>query len=80
MATSAKKRNPPHRKYVANLQENTHAKEHFNKLAFYGCSPVNLLHIYRNPFYKNTSEGLLLPTAISKDFSPNKLSLELGIC
>ena len=26
----------------------------------YGCSPVNLLHIFRTPFYKNTSEELLL--------------------
>ena len=26
----------------------------------YGCSPVNLLHIFRTPFPKNTSGGLLL--------------------
>ena len=26
----------------------------------HGCSPVNLLHIFRTPFYKNTSRGLLL--------------------
>ena len=26
----------------------------------YGCSPVNLLHIFRTPFLKNTSERLLL--------------------
>ena len=26
----------------------------------HGCSPVNLLHIFRRPFYKNTSGGLLL--------------------
>ena len=26
----------------------------------YGCSPVNLLHIFRTPFLKNTSGGLLL--------------------
>ena len=25
----------------------------------HGCSPVNLLHIFRRPFYKNTYEGLL---------------------
>ena len=25
-----------------------------------GCSPVNLLHIFRTPFLKNTSEWLLL--------------------
>ena len=27
----------------------------------YGCSPVNLLHIFRTPFYKNTYGELLLP-------------------
>ena len=26
----------------------------------HGCSHVNLLHIFRTPFAKNTSEGLLL--------------------
>ena len=26
----------------------------------HGCSPVNLLHIFRTPFLKNTSGGLLL--------------------
>ena len=26
----------------------------------HGCSPVNLLHIFRTPFLKNTSERLLL--------------------
>ena len=26
----------------------------------YGCSPVNLLHIFRAPFSKNTSGWLLL--------------------
>ena len=25
-----------------------------------GCSTVNLLHIFRTPFYKNTYEGLLV--------------------
>ena len=39
----------------------------FNKLALlldvhalHGCSPKNLLHIFRTPFYKKTYEGLLL--------------------
>ena len=27
---------------------------------WHGCSPVNLVHIFRTPFYKNTYEGLLL--------------------
>ena len=42
----------------------------FNKVALlcnfieialrHGCSPVNLLHIFRTPFLRNTSKGLLL--------------------
>ena len=33
----------------------------FNKIALqHGCSPVNLLYIFRATFYKNTYEGLLL--------------------
>ena len=28
----------------------------------HGCSPVNLLHIFRTPFIKNTYGGLLLET------------------
>ena len=37
----------------------------FNKVAKqitlrHGCSPVNLLHIFRTPFYKNTYGALLL--------------------
>ena len=30
------------------------------------CSPVNLLHIFRTPFPKNTS-GVLLQTSIGKE-------------
>ena len=30
------------------------------KLLRHGCSPVNLLHIFRTPFPKNTSGGLFL--------------------
>ena len=26
----------------------------------HGCSPVNVLHIFRTPYLKSTSEGLLL--------------------
>ena len=37
----------------------------FNKVALqsyfrHGCSPVNLLHIFRTPFSNNTSGGLFL--------------------
>ena len=30
----------------------------------HGCSPVNLLHIFRTPFLRNTSEWLLLTSAV----------------
>ena len=48
----------------------------FNKVALatlieitlrHGCCPVNLLHIFRTPFYKNTS-GWLLLTFLSHRF------------
>ena len=63
-------------------EENTHARgEHpsrsvisikllcnFIEITFQqGCSPVNLLHIFRTPFTKNTSGWLLL--IIAKTFS-----------
>ena len=35
----------------------------FNKVEIalrHGCSPVNLLHVFRTPFLKNTSGWLLL--------------------
>ena len=32
----------------------------FNKVAKNGCSPVNLLHIFRIPFPKSSSGGLPL--------------------
>ena len=43
-------------------------KYDFNKVASnfieitlrHGCAPINLLHIFRTPFPKNTSEGLIL--------------------
>ena len=53
---------------AANLQENTHAEVWFDKATCnfieitlrHGCFPVYLLHIFRTPFPKNTSGGLLL--------------------
>ena len=50
-------------KYAVNLQENTHAEAQCNFIEialWHGCSPVNLLHIFRTPFLKNSSGGLLL--------------------
>ena len=34
-----------------------------------GCSPVNLLHVFRSPFLKNTSEGLLLKEILIQSFT-----------
>ena len=45
------------RKNAANSQENTNFIEITLR---HECSPVNLLHILRTPFPKNTSRGLLL--------------------
>ena len=47
----------------ADLQENGHAEVQSNFIEIilrHGCSPVNLLHIFRRPFPNNTSGGLLL--------------------
>ena len=34
---------------------------HFVEIKLWdGCSPVHLLHIFKTPFFKNTSGGLLL--------------------
>ena len=37
----------------------------------HGCSPVNLLHIFRTPFYKNTSGGLLLKPNREETYAGN---------
>ena len=35
-------------------------QSNFIEIAFrHGCSPVNLLHIFRTPFPKNNSRGIL---------------------
>ena len=57
-------------KYATNIQENTHAEVQVVSIKLqsnfiepsprYGCSPVNLLHIFRIRFLKNTSGRLLL--------------------
>ena len=48
-------------KYATNLQKNTYVEVWLIKITFqYGCYPVNLLHISRQPFHKNTSRGLVL--------------------
>ena len=43
----------------------------------HGCSPVNLLHIFRTPFYKNTYRELLLTTASTE--APVRFRLISGL-
>ena len=55
-------------KYAIHLQENTHpevwCQKNFIEITLrHGCSAVNLLYIFRAPFRKNTSGGLLLSTS-----------------
>ena len=44
-------------------------QSNFTEIALrHGCSPVNLLHISKIPFYKNTCEWLLLPLHEASSF------------
>ena len=43
----------------------------------YGCSPVNLLHIFRTPFPKNTSERVLLHFVFHISISPERPHITL---
>ena len=58
-------------KYAANLHENTRAEvwfQNFIEITLrHGCSPVNLLHIFRILFLKNTSGQLLLIDVLSAE-------------
>ena len=58
---------------AANLQENIHTKVWYQQSCFatlrHGCSSVNLLHIFRIPFYKNTSGGLFLENHLSREYN-----------
>ena len=47
----------------------------FNKVALYGCCPVNLQHIFRTPFPKNISGGLLLKRCWFNDETPEEENL-----
>ena len=45
-------------------------QSNFIEIAFrYGCSPVNLLHIFRMPFQQNTSKWLLLVILQNKEIT-----------
>ena len=61
-----KKRCSENMRYAANFQENT-----YEITLWHGCNPVNLLHIFRTSFPKDTSGRLLLPiVAYWRWFSP----------
>ena len=62
-------------KYATNSQENTHCRsaisvklqKNFVEITLrHGCSPANLLHIFRATFLKNLSGWLLLDICTSK--------------
>ena len=55
-------------------------QSNFTEIALrHGCSPVNLLHIFRTTFLKNTSGWLLLKATIVKiDFTLNLAIARLG--
>ena len=61
------------------------AKCDFNKAACnfieitlrHGCSPVNLLHIFRAPFPKNTSGWLLLKLALDQCKSSSECAFQV---
>ena len=56
----------------------------FNFTLRHGCSPVNLLHIFRTPFPKNTSEGLLWSYkhhiwSTTKKYGNNRFIIGFGV-
>ena len=65
-------RSVPRKRYSESMQQiyrrTRMPKSDLNKIVIeitlrHGCSPENLLHIFRTPFYKNTSGRLLLKYA-----------------
>ena len=57
-------------KYLRTLfLQNTSALYNFIEITLpHGCSPANLLHVFRASFHKNTSGGLLLVIHIKRNF------------
>ena len=65
---------------AANFQENIHAEVGFQQSCNFigialrhGCSRVNLLHIFRTPFPRNTSGWLLLSYYLSPFSFPSQI-------
>ena len=55
-------------KYAASLQEKIVKQSNFIEMALrHGYSPVNLLHIFRTSFSKNTSGRLLLKIPVLEE-------------
>ena len=60
------------------LRRSVISKSNFTEITLrYGCSSVDLLHIFRTP-YKNTSGGLLLPVVLI--FRKKQLMWQKSIC
>ena len=55
------------------------SKYDFNKVAMHGCSPVNLMYIFRKLFLKNTSGRLLLSIIFSLLSYQKKLNSHFAI-
>ena len=75
-------RDVPRKRFSDNMQQmygrTRMAKCDFNKVTLHGCSPVNLLHIFRTPFLKNTSGWLLLYNLLCADHRSN--TKRGGVC
>ena len=64
-------------KYAANLQENAHTEVQSNFIEItlrHRCSVVNLQHIFRTPFPKNTSGWMLLEREYERHENTGKYS------
>ena len=57
-----------HSKYPLNQVNKTLLCNFVEITLRHGCSPLNLLHIFRTPFYKNTSGRLLLSLVYRSNF------------
>ena len=75
-------------KYETNLQENTHAEKwisiklqsNFIEITLqHGCSPANLLHLFRTRFLENTS-GQLLLQKLTNQIYDNELEIAPSNC
>ena len=51
----------------------------FNKVALHGCSPVNLLHIFRTPFLRTPLDGCFcIVSDIVVDYNAKETAVFFG--